>query len=415
MKKTLVALAALAATTAFAQSTVTISGNVDLGYKSTKLDGYSTVTSGIKESKKTNAPNGNGAAGWTSSALGLDISEDLGNGMKAGYSTAIDMFSFAPTADASAGTASVLQNSRHSFISLSDAKMGELRAGYQYTLDDQIQGGVGRATPTGNIGGRIQNFGNIGFTVTPNTAAATSMVYREGTDVFTSGAITRNNAFQYASPVMSGVQVMAQFATQAEDKTRDGSANAGKTDGKVQAIAAKYNQGPLNLGFAYTKATTDTNTLAVSADAQKKVQAKLYNYAANYDLGSAKVFYNYFKRNHDITGAGYVADATRAQSADKYVQFGNGGSIERKGYDLGVSAPFGKTTLFASMGKGSYTANLDAATTGDKVTVKGRVLGVSYELSKRTSLNAYYTTTKASVDSTELKNTIVGGGLRHQF
>jgi len=35
MKKSLVALAALAATTAFAQSTVAITGNVDAGYKMT--------------------------------------------------------------------------------------------------------------------------------------------------------------------------------------------------------------------------------------------------------------------------------------------------------------------------------------------------------------------------------------------
>jgi predicted porin len=413
MKKTLVALAALAATSAFAQSTVAITGNIDLGYRSLKQAGVTDVNGGAINEKKTSALLGNGAAGWTSSALGLDVSEDLGGGLKAGYSAAVDLQSFGASTDT---PNTLFGNARHSFLSLSDAKMGELRVGYQYTLDDQIQGGVGRATPTGNTGGRIQNFGNIGFMVNPNAAAAAAgTVYREGADIITSGNIVRSNVFQYSSPVMSGFQGLVQWASQGADQTTAGNANEGKADGKVQALALKYSQGPLNLGFSTMKVTSDAATLATANTGTKKSVQKLNNFAANYDFGVAKVFFNRIDRTTDLTGPGFVAAG--AASADKFEIFGNGGQIKRKGNDLGVSVPMGKTTLFASTGSGKYITKTDAAdTTTESNKVKGRLLGATYDLSKRTSLNAYYSTTKFLTNgSSDLKNTMVGAGLRHQF
>ena len=75
MKKTLIALATLAATGAsFAQSTVTISGLLDLGFRSVNApEGYAD-TKGVF-----------GSGGSATTAILIQGSEDLGGGLKATF------------------------------------------------------------------------------------------------------------------------------------------------------------------------------------------------------------------------------------------------------------------------------------------------------------------------------------------
>ncbi len=407
MKKTLVALAALAATTAFAQSSVTISGNVDLGYNTltqkgeTALGGAATTI----QNRKTSNVAGNGAAGWTSSQVTLKVVEDLGNGTTAGYTNEMNLSSFGTGADASGDSLGTI---RQSFVSLANAKNGEVRVGYQYTLEDQIQGGVGRATPTGNVGGRIQNFA---FTTNPNAAAAATG-HVEGTSQLSSGHITRANAFQYASPMMSGFQVMVQAAQSADKQTQDG-ANDSNAKSKIAGFAAKYSQGPLNLGFSHQTTKGDVDSYAAGANnAQLTAKTKATQFAANYDLGMAKVFVNKFSRKTDISEGAGTNVPTGTWGA-----FANNGSLKRTGTDFGVSAPFGKTTLFAAVGSGKYKIDENGDGASDDVKIKARLLGATYDLSKRTSLNAYYALTKATYEGqvNELSRKNVGFGVRHSF
>ena len=405
MKKTLVALAAIAATSAFAQSTVAITGNIDLGYRTVTQKGETTL-GGVNtdsQTRKTSNVAGNGAEGWTSSQVVLTVAEDMGNGMKAGYVADMNLSSFGTAADASGQSLGTI---RQSFLSLSDAKMGEVRLGYQYTLEDQIQGGVGRATPTGNIGGRFQNFS---LAVNPNLATASVV---EGTGVLTSGHITRANAFQYATPTMSGFQVLVQAAQSLDDQDNRTAAGSSESKSKLSAFAVKYSQGPLNLGLSHQKVKAQVGTYhASTTEEQITGNTKATNFAANYDLGVAKVFLNKVSRTSDYTTVAGTANAGSMSAFD------NNGSLKRTGTDLGVSAPFGKTTLFAAVASGKY--KLD--TNGDGVSVdykiKGRLLGATYDLSKRTSLNAYYAMTKATYDGqiTDLSKKNVGFGIRHQF
>ena len=69
MKKTLIALAALAATSAFAQSSVQLYGGLDAGYQALNFKG-----------NKVNGIAGNGAS---TSALFVKGTEDLGGGFEA--------------------------------------------------------------------------------------------------------------------------------------------------------------------------------------------------------------------------------------------------------------------------------------------------------------------------------------------
>ena len=405
---------------AFAQSTVAITGNIDLGYAKTTENGNKAAlganevaTDGTSRVQKR--PLGNGAEGWTSSQVVMTISEDIGNGVKAGYVLDMNLSSWGAGADsANQG----LGTQRQSFLSLSDAKMGELRLGYQYTLQDQIQGGIGRATPTGNVGGRIQNFS---FNTDPNRkltqpadASAALKVNREGYETISSGAVTRANAFQYATPVINGFQGLVQYATQANDQAQSDATKNGVANGKLQGFAAKYSQGPLNLGLSHQKIVSEAESYGTANTKDQKVSTKDTNFAANYDFQVAKVFFNKFTRTTDIT-AGSVFDGTIDTNA--WGLFKNGGQLKRTGQDLGVSAPFGKTTLFAAVGSGKYKIDTDGSGDVGEAKIKARLLGATYDLSKRTSLNAYYSLTKATYEGqlNDMNKKNVGFGIRHQF
>jgi len=368
---------------AFAQSSVTISGNVDLGLRNLK----ETLDSGVGASavRKQSGPVGNGAAGWTSSALGLDIKEDLGNGTRAGYSAAMNLNSFGASADSANQQ---LGTGRHSYAFIGN-NLGEARIGYLYTTDDQIQGGVGRATPTGNVGGRFQNYS---FTSIPAGA---------GTQDFVSDYVTRTNGVELSTAAMNGFKGIVQWGRVKDEKTVTAQPVNGEANGKWQSVAATYNNGPLNLGASYATLDTDTATqnTALSVAGNKR---KLATYAANYDLQVAKVFFNYTDRSNQASALS--VDTNKSKT---------------KGYDLGVSAPFGATKLFAAIGNGTFKADNAAGVTQFDVRVKTYMVGATYDLSKRTSFNAYYSNMKATdqeIGATDsLKKTNIGAGLRHQF
>jgi len=122
MKKTLIAIAALAATGAFAQSTVTIDGYFDRGY---------VTTNNSNNTKDTKAVGSN--AGTTT--IGIKVSEDLGAGLKMGLSVNTDWADLGGLAQGTVVAQSVAFANSQSFAELSDAKMGTLRLG---TINNEI-------------------------------------------------------------------------------------------------------------------------------------------------------------------------------------------------------------------------------------------------------------------------------------
>jgi predicted porin len=380
-------LAALAATSAFAQSTVTISGNVDLGLRNIK----ETATVGnVEGTRKQSGLVGNGAsanaAGWTSSALKLTVNEDLGNGQKAGYVAEMNLNSFGGSAVATEDT--TLGSQRQSYAYMAGG-FGEGRIGFQYTLEDQIQGGIGRNTPTGNTGGRIQNFG---FSADTNANAA----------AIAAGATVRANAVEYSTPTVNGFKGLVQWGNVKDETTVTAATLDTQANTKYSGLGATYSSGPLNLGASYTSLATDAQTLN-TANSIADVKNKHTNIAANYDLGVAKLFANYHSRKAEATG-------TTAANLDV---------TKRKGYDLGVSVPMGKVTLFANYGKGNFKMWDNSAADQLNAKLSARQLAATYDFSKRTSVTAYYSVNKATgeeaLDGVSYKRTYLGAGLRHQF
>jgi predicted porin len=124
MKKTLVALAALSAVSAFAQSSVTLYGRVDAGLFSSKTIG------GVRQTGIDNGSN----VGLTGSRWGMRGTEDLGGGLKAGFKIE-NRFNIDNGAGSQAGP---LLFGGESFISLAGG-FGTVKVGRMFTAFDDLR------------------------------------------------------------------------------------------------------------------------------------------------------------------------------------------------------------------------------------------------------------------------------------
>jgi len=373
MKKTLIALAAVAATgAAFAQSTVTLFGGADINYRS--------VNSGV------NKFSGLAQDGIYSSRLGVMGTEDLGGGLKAG-------FHFEGGMNADVGTAAGFNFARKSTIGLMGG-FGEVRMGRDYTPVFTVHG---IADPFGTNGvGSYLNIGGSTVLSTPGVAIG-AQDQQDGTGTFTTvdrgterrtdvsglragaridarttaadpSAVRANNSIAYYTPVFSGFSAVAMYSFGAENTY------SLKKVGQGTSIRLSYAQGPINVAYAnqvtnggITAAAGTAPVVDTNGTADQKWTTDVL--AAAYDLGVAKLSYMYRKDALKVGGAGEL-NAT-------YNTFA-------------VSAPMGATTL-----KASYTAK-KAATDGEASVKAGNqfAIGAVYDLSKRTSLYATYAVLK---------------------
>jgi len=198
MKKTLVALAALAATSAFAQSSVTLYGQFDAGVYS---------LSDVGTAKKSATVYGDGAT--FSNILGFRGTEDLGGGLKAGFDFQTDV----------------------------QTNNGGLN-----------NSGLFRRQANGNIEG---DFGQIKLGLTTNPIIATNAflmpVSGNSVSTATSSAMGyadfyTKNAVTYTSPAIMGL--VAQVQKGMSNNLDSGSA------GGVTAWSLNYTNGPLAIRAA---------------------------------------------------------------------------------------------------------------------------------------------------------------------
>ena len=177
MKKTLIALAAVAATSAFAQSTVTLFGGADLNVRS--------VTSG------TNKFSGMAQDGIYSSRFGVNGTEDLGGGLSANFHFEGGM---APDVGTSAG----FNFTRKSTVGLAGA-FGEVRFGRDYT-------------PLFTVAGIADPFGTNGVGSSYNLANGLAVVIPSGTQFIVDAGGVLTNA---GSDATKASAISAQAASNA--------------------------------------------------------------------------------------------------------------------------------------------------------------------------------------------------------
>jgi predicted porin len=356
MKKTLVALAALAATGAFAQSTVTLYGAVDASYNYMSSTG-GTAGVDVNASKLATSQLG-------SSKLGFMGTEDLGGGLKAVFKLEGGLNN-----DAGAGKATNTNNQgsttgqiaagglafgRFSYVGLAGS-FGELHLGREYV--SSFLHGQGVVDPFGTNG----------------PADSTNMFFKTATA--NSAAVVTNisNMITYETPrmggFMGGLQLYMGENTQGLPTSTD--------NGSGYSIYGEYAMG----AFFGSAAQSVTKYASTAADGDYTVRAL----GLSYNFGPAKLIYTYA---HEETAL--LAGITPKNDENL----------------IGVAVPMGAATFKASYIHSAYNAGTAGAS--DKT---GNLLGlgVDYALSKRTLAYVTYANVSNS-DNSNLFSTGINNG-----
>ncbi len=376
MKKTLIAVAALAATGAFAQ--VTVYGRLDVGY------GNSVQTvdvGGATPASIDMRSNGAISAGSASSMFGIRGVEDLGGGLQANFQLEADVIP-------------------------ETGRIGQGN-GASTALGDLVQNGsttelFGRTSMVGIAG----SFGAVHFgrDYTPLfkvVSASDLFGLSRNSTVQSAGYDGSNpgNQLRYTSPVFSGFQAMVSLGD--ADKTNTVNTYESKT--KYLGLSGTYTNGPLYVGLATgtiesvgkndtvkdaagnpistitlqnvslrngSLTTTWPSTALSVPNVNNNNKRQAVALTAKYDFGKFRV------------NAGYVTQTYTVNTI-------TGGDIKSTEWNLGVAVPMGKVTLLGAVGRNIVTADVGGAV-GSAIDLSGSdyVVGAEYALSNKTSLYA---------------------------
>lgn len=393
-KKTLAAAALLGAFAGSAVAAdVTLYGVVDYGLQYTHVDSDKAGTDAV-DNFQLSSGNQSGAR------FGLKGSEDLGNGVKAGFHLENGF---------SADTGSLAQNSRlfgreaRLFV---NGAFGEVAFGRMGTL--------GSANGTYGLLGNLSPFG-------------ASWVGAVEYSTYYVGGIRADNTVTYKTPTFAGVTVYAQYSFETNTKQEE---NLKATEGKASAnryyaLGATYKAAGFDLAAVVDSYNWSSTFTKKDADLDDGLSVTL---GGSYDFEVAKVFLSgqYFDNmiGNDKSGT-KAADAGNSDSFYTFNgYFGDQNPIEGYALQAGVSAPVaGGTAMFAV----GYTDAEEANAEADQAKIEfkriGTSVGYTYSLSKRTNLYgvaAYYR------DSLKNEKNVAGAdrdpstvtiyaGIRHSF
>jgi len=404
MKKSLVALAALAATSAFAQSSVEIYGVLDVGnFKvSGQQYGLNNTTNAIPVSQSATALlNGFARQGTGTNHIGFRGREDLGGGMYAGFDLqtgGLDM------SDGGAG----LAFSRESHLKLGSSSWGDLK--------------VGRTVSTACAIGCSYNYNYIG------AGAADALIGLSPASF--AGSSRRSNLIEWTSPSMSGFQARVGYRQKGDNNadssfaTGSGVAYAATSSAAGASTTIANYKDQTALGLSYTMGNLRAAYVQEGAptDAINTRTAKWMGVEYNFGFVKANV---QSATNPNIGGATGPASASVATATDytgKYALTTATGTTT-----------YGKGTTIALVSPVTSTLNVGIQSSNNtEQSIKAQELFAQYALSKRTTL--YAVTTKlsgakavsagAAATGTDNKVTnsalpadprITGFGIRHAF
>lgn len=372
MKKSLIAIAALAAAgAAAAQSSVTMYGQVNTGYEYSKTD---TTIGGKKTTTKTTGFQNDRV---NTSRLGFKGEEALGNGLSATFALEMGF-------DSADGNFAATAFNRRATVGLKGA-FGEVRVGRDSGTMNSFDGSFKAIDRTDSLADL-----DAAYTARP-------------TGLFYDGSF-------------SGVNVSAAIGN--ERTTKTAGATTAKQDAAVYGLGLGYNGGAWAVGAAFQHETkkgptiTSTTTFPVSIAGTTPT-------SGTGTITLTTPAYNDKVTNYGV-GASYDFTVAKLYGQYKGGQYKNklpaGGKYSYDQFAIGVSAPFGATTLSAE-----YGYNKAKETTTTAVTkFKGNVFAVQaeYAFSKRTSLVARAGQVanwkdKTTNDKSSTQEYTVG--LRHKF
>lgn len=364
MKKSLIAIAALAAAgAAAAQSSVTMYGQVNTGYEYSKTD---ITTSGVKTTIKTTGFQNDRV---NTSRLGFKGEEALGNGLSATFALEMGF-------DSADGEFADSAFNRKATVGLKGA-FGEVRVGKD-------------SSPMNSFDGS--------FKAIDRTDSLAKIDSDDDGTVDLDAAYTARPTGLFYDGSFSGVNVSAAIGNDSE-RVKTAGVTTDKQDTAVYGLGLGYNGGAWAVGAAFQHETEKGFSPARgTTPAVPEYNDKVTNYGvgASYDFTVAKLYGQY-------KGGQYKN------------KLSEGGKYSYDQFAIGVSAPFGATTLSAEYGYNKAKLTTDAVTK-----FKGNVFAVQaeYAFSKRTSLVARAGQVanwknKTTNDKSSTQEYTVG--LRHKF
>jgi len=279
MKKTLVALAAIASVSAFAQTTVSITGNLD--FAGARFGGT------MAGNKGTTFTTGNGTA--STSAINFIATEDIGGGNKITAFYGLDPRTLSNDSLSSTNTigstttganaVTVTGMARHEAYVQAAGDFGSIKLGAPNAMSLDANG-IGQPLGTG-VGS--------GWATHSNT-----LVNRSANARYSRSA-------RFDSPVMNGLSAHLLFAPGGDQANIN---DASSTNGALQfpnarraaEIALKYSNGPLNLMAVNIRGSAMTNVAGYysytnEGSVTSAVAATNYNtVAANYSIGNTTIY-----------------------------------------------------------------------------------------------------------------------------
>lgn len=366
MKKTLIALAALAAFGS-ASAEVVLYGKVDLGVSS------STTTGGTDQGLEVTGNN------YEGSRVGVKGGTDLGAGVKAIFQYE---FGVSPS-EYNKG----LANDRVTMIGLTGG-FGTVGLGLQWTPYDSAWGWD--ATEYNKFSAPGQAFykgahGDNGFTGNGNAKKAIS---------YTTPSMNGFDAtFMYANGAdkTAAVEASRTYALDAKTGTVVGTNNpavAAQDATRYLGIGANYANGPIAVNFGWESVPSKMqNSSALQAD-----KTSAWILGASYDLGVAKIGGAFEQANVDITNSAQLKDA---------------------GWTLSVAVPVNKQTTVAAS-YASETTTQSNVTDGTAKAFGGQVI---YNWTTQAAIyaGAYQLKSTELGKTNEVTTTKYAAGLRYNF
>jgi predicted porin len=388
MKKTLVALAALASVSAFAQTTVTLSGNMDVAGASISGTQYGQ--------KGTSFTTTTGTA--STSVINLIAVEDIGGG-----TTITAKYGLDPR-------------------TLTNDSLGTTNNAYQttsYNAQSTTVTGLARDEAFIGIAG---SFGSLKLGA-PNAIgldahSASSLLgtgigggYGIATGYMYQSVVTTrySRSARYDSPVMNGLKVSAVYAPGNDEVAVTGTGVANyvarslPNNRQVTELGLSYSNGPLNVQFANIATAAQTNVTgwyAVTANSTGQtttygyVATKMNVLGANYNLGSTILSYglNNGQSNASTTSI-----------------------LQSSGTRMGVKQSFGVIDVTAQFTQLKSTTTAAVSTTAKVTGLRG-----DYNLSKTAIAYLGYEnwdagTTAAATDTVSGNRKVTSIGLRKTF
>lgn len=342
MKKTLIALAAVAATGAsFAQSTVTIDGVVELGV-------VSPIGRAAGTGARLDAANG-------ASQIRFRGSEDLGGGLRANFILAQRLSLESGGNDGSSNGRPTFQG--ESTVGLSGG-FGSVKIGRALTA---LQGPINATDPWGTL-------------QQASTAILPSGYYTEPTGDLNGSGLGRTDGIFYNSPNMGGFVVNATYGLKFSG-TNPAASQAANTENLI-SLYGGYSAGPLTLGVGYEQnrrddsvtfihgiydlgfmrigagyATLEAGAAAPAGPAGALLagqEAKNYNIMAIVPLGAVTLKAGYGASKNDTTDTdrskkfGIGLDYPLSKRTLVYVSYGRDSvpTVRNTGYDVGIRHTF---------------------------------------------------------------------------